>query len=448
MSHVYQQWGFATNPFLQTPLPPNLEGASLLVGRQAELKQIRLRLASPPKLVTVEGRNGIGKTSVINVAAYHSLAERLQSGAGLLLLACAEPFQLDPSTDVDTFAARVFHRVAVTLCAEREVLSTVGLAASGLDDVCKWVGLPVLKGRGGGLSAVGFGANLSGATSVNASAGFKDAGFEASVKAVLAELFPKGENGAVICVIDNLELMKTSKAARELIEALRDRVLTVPGLRWVLSGAAGIVRGIGSTPRLSGYLHDPIDVGDFPQELAGEILTRRVQTFRQSDEAALPLHPEDFNTLFKVLHGNIRDTLSEADNFCTHICEKEQWLPAQAPDRDAFREWLKNQCTSRLAAANASVTPRPWQLFDDIIAKGGGQCAPGDFEAFGFESQQAMRSHVLKLEETNLIQSLRDEDDNRRKTIIVTSNGWMVHFARSKELDGLFPKPIVEGHGE
>jgi DNA-binding MarR family transcriptional regulator len=45
---------------------------------------------------------------------------------------------------------------------------------------------------------------------------------------------------------------------------------------------------------------------------------------------------------------------------------------------------------------------------------------------------------VLKLEEANLIQSLRDEDDNRRKTILVTPYGWMVHYARSRGLDGLF----------
>lgn len=69
-------------------------------------------------------------------------------------------------------------------------------------------------------------------------------------------------------------------------------------------------------------------------------------------------------------------------------------------------------------------------MFDGIITRGG-SCAPGDFEEFSFESQQAMRPHIKRLEESNLVDSVIDDEDSRRKTISVTSLGWIVNYSRN-----------------
>ncbi len=51
---------------------------------------------------------------------------------------------------------------------------------------------------------------------------------------------------------------------------------------------------------------------------------------------------------------------------------------------------------------------------------------------------------ILRLEAANLVRSARDEDDKRRKSIIVTSNGWFVKFARENFSGTLFEKML--GH--
>lgn len=440
MSGIYNKWGFRENPFSQTPLPATEEGAELLVGRDDELQRIQTLIAAPPKLVTVEGKNGIGKTSIINVAAFKCLQGfHLSGGRSPALLPCGDAFQLAPDVDVDTFVLRVMHRVVLALKGFEDVLRKGGMQSPVLGPLAKWLGDPIISGGSFGASAAGFGASAGRTRSANSGDGFRSTGFEVRAREMLAEIFP-GSSGGVVCVIDNLELMKTSKDARDLVESLRDRLLAVAGLRWVLSGATGIVRGIGSTPRMSGYLHDPVEVGDISPDLSGNILRRRRELYAVNDRAALPLRACDFQVLYKVLAGNVRDSLSEADNYCTNVAMDKSWVPGDSDEGAMFRTWLKRQCTKQLGAADRLVTDRPWELFDAIV-KTGGQCAPGDFSGFGFESQQAMRSNVLKLEEANLIQSLRDEDDNRRKTILVTPNGWMVHYARSKGLDSLFAEP-------
>lgn len=438
MSEIYTKWGFSENPLANTPLPATSSGAQLLVGRDKERHRIRTLIGAPPKIVTVEGLNGIGKTSIINVAAFDCLQDFLSSsGQAPALLPCGEMFQLAPDVDVDAFVLRVLHQVTIALKHFEERLKQAGMKSPLLGPLAKWLQDPIISGGSFGASALGFGVAAGKTQSANTGDGFKSTGFEVRAREMLAEIFPSPTDGGVVCVIDNLELMKTSKDARNLVESLRDRILSVKGLRWVLSGALGIVRGIGSTPRMSGYLHDPVEVGDIAYELSGDILRRRQDHFAFQTWAALPIKPQGFALLYEVLAGNLRDSLSEADNFCTKIALDTDWSPGNGGEDVMFQKWLKNQCSERLKATDRVVTDRPWKLFDEIV-KLGGQTAPGDFNAFGFETQQAMRSNVLKLEEAKLIQSLRDEDDNRRKTILVTPNGWMVHYARSRNLDGLF----------
>jgi hypothetical protein len=70
--NIYREWGFLENPFRTIPLPSTKEGKELLVGRDKESKRFLTRLYNPPSLVTVEGLNGVGKTSLINVSIYET----------------------------------------------------------------------------------------------------------------------------------------------------------------------------------------------------------------------------------------------------------------------------------------------------------------------------------------------------------------------------------------
>ena len=85
---IYESWGFKGSPFQTTSLPASELGEKLLVGRDKELTTLMRRIASPPKLATLEGLNGVGKTSVVNVACHKLFTQHVQSGAGPLYVPC------------------------------------------------------------------------------------------------------------------------------------------------------------------------------------------------------------------------------------------------------------------------------------------------------------------------------------------------------------------------
>ena len=109
---IYEQWGLSGSPFQTTALPPNSLGAVLLAGRDKELQSLAKQLVNVPKFPTIEGLNGIGKTSIVNVAAYMLFQQYLSEKKGPLFIPCRKIFQLTPGRSVEEFADEVFLEVA------------------------------------------------------------------------------------------------------------------------------------------------------------------------------------------------------------------------------------------------------------------------------------------------------------------------------------------------
>lgn len=72
MSNIYEEWGFSENPFTTRPLQADDIGAQLLVGRDTDAAAVLRRLETPPKATTLEGVNGVGKTSLVNVVVHRA----------------------------------------------------------------------------------------------------------------------------------------------------------------------------------------------------------------------------------------------------------------------------------------------------------------------------------------------------------------------------------------
>jgi hypothetical protein len=119
---IYDDWGFSDNPFQTTSLPPSEIGLKLLVGRDEELKRLEKRLTNPPKIPTVEGLNGVGKSSLVNVAAYKSYQAFLRDQNQPMLIPCRKVFQLLPTTTLADFVDSVLREVAQTLLEEGKKL--------------------------------------------------------------------------------------------------------------------------------------------------------------------------------------------------------------------------------------------------------------------------------------------------------------------------------------
>src|SRR3972149_1890460 len=72
---VWKHFGFTGNPLDPRPLGISDLDRQLLVGRDAELRQLMVLSSNLEGAIVVEGNIGVGKTSFVN-AAQHDLAEK------------------------------------------------------------------------------------------------------------------------------------------------------------------------------------------------------------------------------------------------------------------------------------------------------------------------------------------------------------------------------------
>lgn len=423
---IYEDWGLSGSPFQTTSLPATELGQRLLVGRDTVLRSLIRRIESAPKLATLEGLNGVGKTSVVNVAAYQLYQRHIDGRSDALYIPCRKIFQLNPSQDTNQFIDGVLMEVAQTLIKEGSELRNRSLNIN-TAAMNRWLNAPQLASYQGGLWIAQFGQQ----SETNTSSGFERSGFRKMVVDLLESVFPEGESGGVICTIDNLELLQSSDAARAMLEQLRDELFNITGLRWVLCGSLGIVFGVVSSPRLEGYLHTPIEVGEIDATHASDILTNRILAYSHGElPAYLPLTEEDFKKLYGILRGNLRSVLSHADNFCQWIADGEA-PPDEESKHAAFEKWLNEQACAAYDAVRQELRPKAIEVFKSSVDSSG-VFSPSDFEAFGFNSIAAFRPHIKDLESVGVLVSTQDDGDRRRKTIQVTPKGWMVDYHMSR----------------
>ncbi len=434
---MWEEIGYSQSPYGVDALPPTESGAELLVGRDTEVDTLIRRLIHQTTHPTIEGENGVGKTSLVSVAGYRAMAERLSGERTQFFLPLPRrPFQLSPGTTADGFRREVYLAVAEGFISHHARLREAELHAPDVDAVQKLLQSPLFHGSGGGISVLGSGGTAQHQTTPNTSEAFAESGLPHIVEQWLAECFPGTLVGGFICVIDNLEILQTSQNARNILEQLRDTVLAQQGLRWVLCGARGIIRTAASSPRLEGRLSTPIELPPIALEDVPEVVARRLAAFSTREYANPPVDPDGFRYLYEVLNHNLRTALTHAENYSTALADG-RLRPTTPEEKLAdLKDWLK-ETTDRYYDDTKGVGKRAWDVFEGLIILDG-QCSPGDYEEFGFTDQSAMRPHVKALEESQLVQSEQDETDNRRKTISITPRGWLIHY----RINGYEPRAL------
>jgi DNA-binding MarR family transcriptional regulator len=417
---IFKNWGFKSDPFETLPLPANRKGVKLMVGREKATRKIQKGLYSSTKYVTVEGLNGVGKTSVINVSVFEAAANQITSGSGALFIPCRKVFQIDPLKSTADFRFEIFSEIAQTLISSKDTLPIPsGYSKAPTNPALnRW--LNSIEHRSIGLTTPVFGGSLS--ISGSQTEGFNRSGFERSVRDWLELLFPTPAEGGVVCVIDNLELLQTSKAAREQIESLRDDVLSIAGVRWVLCGALGIIEGVASSPRMAGYLQGVIPIDDLKEEDAAEIYRRRIEFFKSEQGATVPLSEDNFVLLFKILRGNLRAVLKECGDYCTYASDIED--EGGAIKNETFDQWFNKQINDAHEASVEFLGKRALEVFEIACRKEA--FSPSDHSDFGYDTPQAMRPQIKALETAGLLVSTQDDADKRRRTVQVVAKGWKV----------------------
>lgn len=249
---VWDDLGFRDNPYSTQPVPADEVGERLLVGRDEQIQQLKDYIESADTHATIEGSNGVGKTSLVSIAAYQMFKKHKGNRATPLFIPMLVPFQISHTENLADFKLKFLFALAQEVVRNRTVINYHHSGLRNLDAIDNWLNNPMFHGGGGGVSVGGVGMSASISTSPSGTAGFTAIGFESHLREMLSTIFPKCAAGGFVCVLDNLELLNTSRVARETVESLRDTVLNFPRTRWVLCGARGIIRSVASTPKDAG----------------------------------------------------------------------------------------------------------------------------------------------------------------------------------------------------
>ncbi|WIE76543.1 hypothetical protein [Curtobacterium sp. MCSS17_007] len=427
---LWPRFGFSANPYSQETLQADATGDTLIAGRDVDIANLQMRIGSGGAHASVEGPIGAGKTSMINVAVYRMADACMKAKSGELFLPAVSALQ--PRQDVEAFVDDLFRVLAQTLIQYRGSFRQVGLPEPDTKAVDKWLNSAQYESWSGGGQAFGMGIDMGEGSEPNTSEGFTRSGFETSVRNELARVFGSGK-GAIVCVLDNLEILESSGKARATLDELRDRVFNIPGVRWVLCGSRGIVSRA-RTQRLSGVIQAPTIVGPLEDGAAVDAVGRRIDYYGE-EGATAPVTPTGFEFIYQALHRNLRDSMERAQEFSNwlaeHYLNAGQPLPSEE-DRDRLVEsWLLEQAEHAYEDARG-VQPRVWQFFTDLARQTAGRAGSGEYEAYGFNNQQQLTASVTALADVNLVAREIDPDNGSRTINSITPLGWLVFFYKDR----------------
>ncbi|MGH1438189.1 MAG: hypothetical protein ACRBG0_27390 [Lewinella sp.] len=427
--NLYKSWGFQDNPFATVALEANEEGEKLLIGRDIEMSKIHRRIFLRPKCVTIEGYNGVGKTSLVNVAIYKLYKEFVDKNINQLFIPNPTVFQLSQDLPTNDFIDKVYYSIAQLILKEYTLIKRLGVLFENISVVENFLNTYQLHSLQGGIASVSFGESIE----LNGSHAFNLSGFRKIVDAWLDVLYKK--KSGIVCIIDNVELVQTSKNAKHQLEYLRDELLTKKGLRWVLCGASGIILGCTSSPRLTGILHNPIEVKGFRNdEISREIFRSRINYYKiekqgpldVSRQTYLPINQHGFVILLSILSGNIRHALYYAGEFSLWCADNEYRPETNIEKRKLLGDWLRMYSEELGKAFDVSVSPKGKRFFLSAC-KLERSFSYSEHKALGFNSTQDMRNYVSELENLELLQSIRTEEDKRRRLIQLTPKGMILY---------------------
>ena len=433
VSDFWLDLGFRANPYAVRALTPTADGRRLLVGRDDELAGLTRRVRNSDLHPVLEGQNGVGKTSLVAVAAYVMSQDYKEGRSQQLFLPLGEPLQMKDNGSELT--RDVYFAIAQAFIAHHDDLRAAGRTVPKVDDLETWLNAPTYRSsKGGGVSTPLGGGNAAMGTGLNTGSAFTDSGFQTMLRRALQDAFPEN-TGGFVGTLDNLELLDTSSSARRVLEEIRDPVLQLPGLRWVLCGARGIARSLANTPRLNGVLADPVDLFPVERRYIESLIDARVQVFSvdEGGRANTPVNADGFGYIYDVSNENLRDTFGYAQDFALDHDPAFFLDSLPAEIEDSLMTWVDR--LAEKSARDVRLQARMWRLLEDL-ATAGGTAAPGDHETYGFNDRTHMRKNVVELERFDLAISSRDEIDGRRRSISLTSKGWLVHFAKKRDLLG------------
>jgi hypothetical protein len=418
LANWWNEFGYSESPYLTKALSSE-RGSKLLVGRDAEVAELIEQLASRSRVPLLIGDNGVGKTSIANVAAYRLGQKHGGGGARYFVI---NPLQIRRPFNLEQFEQNLILEVARTLVAERDFLVQKGVKKSDINDLRDALNRPSFSDRGGGVDILGSGFSVTQSSTPNSSL---ETVLKGNVFEWLRKCFSGPDGGGVICIIDSLELGGTSTEVQRVLETLRDPFFAATGLIWVLCGTPAAVEGALSSSVLDGRLAsrriESVDEG-----LAPELVKRRLEYFGRAG-AQPPVDEMGFRHIYAVVHSQLRTALG--------LCEDFAWFLHNNPERRAAtQDWPKtlgiwlNQLAANSIDRSTDVPEESWDLFD-LIADLGVEIRSINPRIVNMDNARHLDETAGPLVQKGLL--LKSGMDAGGFMLSVTKAGWLVNFQRN-----------------
>ncbi|WP_345376151.1 MarR family winged helix-turn-helix transcriptional regulator [Frondihabitans cladoniiphilus] len=391
---------------------------------------ISRQLSGGASVVALEGDFGVGKTSLAAAAAWD--AAQWRANGGPLFIPMKIRLSLRPDDSRESFEQKTMRAVAATLVESAGKLKQEGRTLAGIEAVKRWLQAPEAGGWSGGVSAsiLGQGGGLSGGRNrtPNTSSGFSESGILDIVDEWLAQLFPDRASGGVICFLDNLEELRDSETALSVMEPLRDALFKRPGLRWLISGAQGMIRAAYASPKMTGVFLDPIEVLPLDHSLVPGVIAARADALKNRDDAVVPVSEKAFAHLYASIGQNLRYALNLSERYAFGQDPEALVLLDDKKRDDKFEESIKVEADRVYSAYAHDLTSADWKVFDKLLREKAGTCSPSDFADFGYKAMPPLLIRIDKLKAAHLVTYTKDDADQRRRTISVSDHGRLAYF--------------------
>ncbi|MFT3876741.1 MAG: ATP-binding protein [Propioniciclava sp.] len=390
----WQDIGFDGSPYYVHPISPDPDGNGMFVGRDAELARLKSQLRNTTLHPCIEGESGVGKTSLVAVAGYQLQKEFVRGVEVAPFALVRNPFQLTPETTSREFTSSVIRELAHAFNDHRHRIDSQRNPFPSVGELEAWVSRPVQSDD-----------------------------FQSVVRSWLSRAFPSNLGGGFICVLDNLELVRTSARARQVLEEMRDDALALPGVRWVLCGAKGVVEHGTSSSRLEGRLATPMKLRPLGMEKMPLLINRRISVFRRSTDAIAPVQEEGFSFLYKRLGHNLRAALNYAENFSVEMLVRNQVFADREKMFKLLKVWVGGQAREKIDVLSGHVSEGHWAILREAKRLEPERIYANMYLSFGFATAAKFRQYLRDLEAAALVTRASHEGDQRYNAYTITPKG-------------------------
>ncbi|MCC6243291.1 MAG: ATP-binding protein, partial [Gemmatimonadaceae bacterium] len=315
VTSLWTPYGLRGDPYFRQALDPTTNRdearpASLLVGRSAEMAQVKTLIESSENSRSViQGEAGVGKTSFVS-----ALKTQLQSAH---VLTHAEPIRVQPTMTASGFIAEVLKVVLQMRATERlhaGILSNVrNRVSAGIRDTEGefWTRLTrVILGEDN--TSIGVTAGVVGVQGQKGriAAEAVDVSLFDELKTAFRYMAKNGTRRTLIHVNNMESLTPTdAAAAATLIHSLRD-AFQFDHAHWLFVGTSDIEQRLFRVhPQVSQIFDRPLTLGPLRPDEVAELLTRRYRHLQLGVHANPPIAPEVASAIYARFAGELRGFL-------------------------------------------------------------------------------------------------------------------------------------------